>query len=113
MATVDRDPGREHGRAGVPAVPELGLALGGALTAGMALYHFYLPYAFHWGDALARAPMLRWVFLGFSVAVTLLYLPALVPGSRAAASSVPAPPALRILDRGPGSRAAGGSETSR
>src|SRR5262245_23822705 len=26
----------------------------------MALYHFWLPYAFHWGDALVRAPMLRW-----------------------------------------------------
>jgi len=181
MATVDRDPAREHGRAGRPAVPELGLALGGAFTAGMALYHFYLPYAFHWGDALARMPMLRWgltiingsfsylllaggvitaviglnpalkgtvgrmvigslaiywvlngacqvllpmplphalaplrwVFLGFSVAVTLLYLSALVPGSRAEASSATAPPALRILDGGPGSGVAGGSETSR
>jgi len=131
----------------------LGLALGGALTTGMAIYHFYLPYAFHWVDALARTPMLawgiqiingsfsylllagglitiaiglnprlkdvvgkwviaslalywilnaacqvvlpmplprafrpmRWGFLGFSVAVTLLYLSALIPTRRSEA----------------------------
>lgn len=138
---------------GVPQVPELGLALGGALTTGMAIYHFYLPYAFHWVEALGRAPMLawgiqiingsfsylllagglitiaiglnprlkdrvaklvigalalywilnatcqvvlpmplprafapmRWGFLGFSVAVTLLYVSALIPGRRGGA----------------------------
>jgi len=137
-----------------PRMPELGLALGGALTTGMAVYHFFLPTAFHWGDVLGRWPMLnwaltvlnlsfsfllmaggvitivvgfnprlkdtvaklvigslalywivngacqivmpmplprafaplRWGFLGFSLAVTLLYLSALVPGRRAPVS---------------------------
>ena len=55
-----REPRRERGGRGLPRVPELGLVLGGALTSGMALYHFYLPYAFHWADALTGAPMLRW-----------------------------------------------------
>ena len=40
--------------------PELGLALAGALTAGMGLVHFALPTIFHWGDALTGAPALRW-----------------------------------------------------
>ena len=160
-----------QGRRPGARVPELGLALGGALTAGMALYHFYLPTAFHWGDALGRMRMLawaltvlnlsfsylllaggvitivvalnprlkgtvakmvigslalywmvngacqilmpmplprafaslRWAFLGFSVAVTLLYLSALVPGRRA-----PADPAARPAeDRPTPGRAAG------
>ena len=26
----------------------------------MALYHFWLPYAFHWGDVLTHVPMVRW-----------------------------------------------------
>src|SRR5262245_55332774 len=145
--------GFEAGRPG-PRVPELGLTLGGALTAGMAVYHFFLPTAFHWGDVLGRWAMLnwaltvlnlsfsflllagglitivvgfnprlkdtvaklvigslalywivngacqilmpmplprafaplRWGFLGFSLAVTLLYLSALVPGRRAPGS---------------------------
>ena len=177
MEPVNRDPGRQvwegptrrvagRRRRG-PAVPELGLALGGALTSGMALYHFYLPYAFHWGDALTGAPVLRWgltiingsfsylllaggvittviglkpalkgrvgrmvigalagywllngafqvllpmplpralaplrwVFLGFSLSVTLLYLSALVPGKKDEAPSDSAPPPLRILER--------------
>jgi hypothetical protein len=38
----------------------VGLALAGALSSGMALYHFFLPSVFHWGDALTRTPMLRW-----------------------------------------------------
>jgi hypothetical protein len=155
---------RADRRAGRPATPELGLALGGTLTAGMALYHFYLPTAFHWADALGGAPMLawaltilnasfsflllsggvitilvglnpalkdrvarmvivslalywtlnaafqvllpmplprafaalRWGFLGFSIALILLYLSALVPGRRGAAPppATPSPAAL-------------------
>ncbi|MEK7330837.1 MAG: hypothetical protein AAB113_08540 [Candidatus Eisenbacteria bacterium] len=37
-----------------------GLAVAGILTCGMALYHFWLPIAFRWGDALAEVPMLHW-----------------------------------------------------
>lgn len=40
--------------------PEWGLVTASLMTCGMALYHFWLPYAFHWGDALGRLAMLRW-----------------------------------------------------
>ena len=40
--------------------PEWGLLSASLMTCGMALYHFWLPYAFHWGDALGRLAMLRW-----------------------------------------------------
>jgi hypothetical protein len=62
------------GRAGRPAVPELGLALGGALTAGMALYHFYLPTAFHWADALGNIPILAWALTILNASFSFLLL---------------------------------------
>jgi hypothetical protein len=154
----------------VPRLPEFGLALGGALTTGMAIYHFYLPYAFHWADALGNAPTLawgiqiingsfsylllagglitiaiglnprlkdrvarmvigalalywilnatcqvvlpmplprafapmRWGFLGFSVAVTLLYLSALIPGRRHGARPVAVLGPPPVAGGGPG-----------
>jgi hypothetical protein len=160
------------GPAGGPKVPELGLALGGALTAGMALYHFYLPTAFHWADALGSIPILawaltilnasfsflllsggvitiivglnpalkdrvarmvilsmalywtlnagfqvllplprafaalRWGFLGFSVAVILLYLSALVPARRGAARPPASAPPIMPPGGLPGEREA-------
>ena len=50
------DPERPPGRRS----PEIGLAAAGLLTGAMALYHFWLPYAFHWGDVLTAAPTVRW-----------------------------------------------------
>lgn len=61
-------------RTTVPRVPEFGLLLAGALTCGMALYHFWLPYAFHWGDALTRVPMVRWGLFIINASFSLLLL---------------------------------------
>jgi len=52
----------------------MGLALGGALTTGMAIYHFYLPYAFHWGDALGQMAMLRWALMILNASFSYLLL---------------------------------------
>ena len=54
--------------------PEIGLAVAGVLTCGMALYHFWLPYAFHWGDALTRVPMVRWGLFIINASFSLLLL---------------------------------------
>jgi hypothetical protein len=71
MATPERihlDP-----RASAPR-PEIGLALAGILTTSMAIYHFYLPYAFHWGDALTGVPMLRWGLFMLNASFSYLLL---------------------------------------
>lgn len=54
--------------------PEFGLALAGALTSVMALYHFWLPYAFHWGDVLTHVPMVRWGLFILNASFSLLLL---------------------------------------
>jgi hypothetical protein len=54
--------------------PELGLALAGTLTSGMALYHFYLPYGFHWGDVLVRTPALHWGLFMLNASFSYLLL---------------------------------------
>ena len=54
--------------------PEFGLAAASLLTAGMALYHFWLPYAFHWGDVLTQVPMVRWGLFIINASFSLLLL---------------------------------------
>lgn len=61
-------------RSTLPRPPEFGLLLAGALTCGMALYHFWLPYAFHWGDALTHVPMVRWGLFILNASFSLLLL---------------------------------------
>lgn len=61
---------RATGRIG----PEFGLLLAGLLTAFMALYHFWLPYLFHWGDALTHVPMVRWGLLILNASFSYLLL---------------------------------------
>ena len=52
----------------------IGLVAAGVLTCGMALYHFWLPYAFHWGEVLTRAPMLRWGLFIINASFSFLLL---------------------------------------
>lgn len=54
--------------------PEFGLLLAGALSAAMALYHLWLPYAFHWGDVLTSVPMVRWGLFIINASFSLLLL---------------------------------------
>ena len=73
--------------------PELGLALAGALTAGMGLVHFALPSIFHWADALTGAPVLRWglalinasfsylLLAGGAITLVMAFRPALKAGA--------------------------------
>jgi hypothetical protein len=48
--------------------------IAGALTCGMALYHFWLPWAFHWGDVLTRGAMLRWALFMLNASFSVLLL---------------------------------------
>ena len=54
--------------------PEIGLAAAGILTSAMALYHFWLPHAFHWGDVLTKVPMVRWGLFIINASFSLLLL---------------------------------------
>jgi hypothetical protein len=66
-------PEHAHGPTARPG-PEFGLALAGTLTSGMALYHFWLPYAFHWSDVLTHVPMVRWGLFIINASFSLLLL---------------------------------------
>jgi hypothetical protein len=48
------------------------LVAAGILTAGMGVYHFFLPAQFGWGDALAHDRMLHWAL--FSINTFFSYL---------------------------------------
>lgn len=72
------------------------VAIAGTLTCGMALYHFFLPTIFHWGDALGRTAMLRWALFMLNASFSFLLL------AGGALSLVVA------FDRGPRGRAATG-----
>ena len=50
------------------------LLAAGILTAGMALYHFGLPFMFGWGGDLAREPMLRWALFSINAFFSFLLL---------------------------------------
>jgi hypothetical protein len=50
------------------------LLAGGILTAGMGLYHFWLPAQFGWGKELAHDPMLRWALLSINTFFSYLLL---------------------------------------
>ncbi|MGH7729998.1 MAG: hypothetical protein ACRENJ_01970, partial [Candidatus Eiseniibacteriota bacterium] len=54
------DPRADAAPTGLGRAPEPGLAIAGALSAGMGLFHFFLPPLFHWDAILAPAPTLRW-----------------------------------------------------
>ena len=53
---------------------DLPLTVAGLLTTGMALYHFWLPYTFHWGDALTRTQTLRWALFMLNASFSYLLL---------------------------------------
>lgn len=53
---------------------DFGLALAGLFTAGMALYHFCLPFIWGWGDALQHEPMLRWALFMLNASFSYLLL---------------------------------------
>ncbi len=63
---------------GAPSGPkrslDLGLALAGVLTCGMALYHFFLPFAWGWGEPLENIPMLRWALFMLNASFSYLLL---------------------------------------
>ena len=61
-------------RAEPPRAPDLGLAAAGVLTAGMALYHFGLPFLWGWGKALAPWPMLHWALFMLNASFSYLLL---------------------------------------
>ena len=67
-------PPENAARTTVRRAPEFGLALAGSLSAAMALYHFWLPYAFHWGDVLTSVPMVRWGLFIINASFSLLLL---------------------------------------
>lgn len=54
--------------------PDIGLTIAGVLTSGMALYHFWLPFAFRWGDALVNVPALRWGLFMLNASFSYLLL---------------------------------------
>jgi hypothetical protein len=60
--------------AGTRSGPDLVLLAAGLLTCGMALYHFWLPFAWRWGDALTHAPMLRWALFMLNASFSFLLL---------------------------------------
>lgn len=53
---------------------DIALAAAGLLTCGMALYHFWLPFAFHWADGLTHEPMLRWALFMLNASFSYLLL---------------------------------------
>lgn len=53
---------------------DIALAAAGVLTTCMALYHFWLPFAFRWGDALVQAPALRWGLFMLNASFSYLLL---------------------------------------
>jgi hypothetical protein len=59
-----------------PRPVDLVLLLAGLLTTGMALYHFWLPSVFRWGDALGDlpAPALRWALFMLNASFSYLLL---------------------------------------
>ena len=61
-------------RAEPPRAPDLGLAAAGVLTAGMALYHFGLPFLWGWGKALTPWPMLHWALFMLNASFSYLLL---------------------------------------
>src|SRR5688572_8755948 len=50
------------------------LAVAGVLTTGMALYHFWLPSAFRWGDVPIPAPAMRWGLFMLNASFSYLLL---------------------------------------
>ena len=50
------------------------LAIGGVFTTGMALYHFFLPYIWGWGDSPGLPAMLRWALFMLNASFSLLLL---------------------------------------
>ena len=50
------------------------LLVAGILTSGMAAYHFWLPFAFHWSDVLKSAPALQWGTLLINACFSFLLL---------------------------------------
>jgi uncharacterized membrane protein len=50
------------------------LLAAGILTAGMGLYHFFLPAQFGWGEELAHERMLRWALLSINTFFSYLLL---------------------------------------
>ncbi len=50
------------------------LLAAGALSAGMGLYHFFLPAQFGWADLLAHDRMLRWALLSINTFFSYLLL---------------------------------------
>jgi hypothetical protein len=54
--------------------PDVGLLVAGLLTAGMALYHFCLPYLWGWGEPLLKMPMLHWALFMLNASFSYLLL---------------------------------------